>query len=59
MKLPVNSYENVCNTSNNSTVISTWNSKPSLALKRAKPKERLRKWQQNLINRFLRESPES
>lgn len=61
MKLPVSSYEKVYNTSNNSTVTSTWNSKPALALKRAKPfnDERLRKQQQNLINRVLRKSPET
>lgn len=41
------------------TVNSTRKSKPVLALKRAKPGERLRKQQQNLINRFLRESPET
>lgn len=59
MKLPVSSYEKVYNMSNNSTVTSTWNSKLALALKRAKPDERLKKQQRNLINRFLRESPET
>lgn len=43
MKLPASSYEKVYNTSNNSMVNSTRKSKPVLALKRAKPRERLRK----------------
>jgi len=45
--------------SNNSTVNSTRKSKLALALKRAKLSKRLRKQQQKLINRFLRESTET